>query len=96
MFSCRARGKAVLQVDGKGYNRGDLCRLGEELSRKVVPEKHLFIWPYSLNLSMGRGADAKFTADFMMQQVMVSEDRLAGRVFDRWFWRRQTFDEPVR
>ena len=55
-----------------------------------VPEKHWFVWP---EFDMGgRGnVNSRVISERMIQMGTVSEDRVVGRPYGHWFFRRQTF-----
>jgi hypothetical protein len=55
----------------------------------IVPEKHWLIWP-NLLASGGHGNVAQDTVSSAVQQMaLVPHSELAGKVYGRWFWRRQ-------
>jgi hypothetical protein len=56
--------------------------------RLVVPGKHWFIWP---DFDMGgRGnVNAAAISATLQRLALVSDERLIGKPFQHWFWRRQ-------
>ena len=54
----------------------------------VVPENHWFIWPeFAINM---HGQAAEIQANEMLARMgMVNAKDFVGRVFGRWFWRKQ-------
>jgi len=82
-----------LLVNNVVYPRAAYMPLSGEL---VVPENQLFVWPASVNLQVhGPGVENQATR-LLMQNAMVPERRFVGKPFDRWFWRRQNFNEPFQ
>jgi hypothetical protein len=55
----------------------------------VVPRNVWFIWPNSsMNIS-GPRANTAGAVELMLRTAMVDRDRILGRPFQHWFWRRQ-------
>ena len=55
----------------------------------MVPAKHWLIWP-NLLASGGHGMVAEGAVSSAVQQLaLVPHSELAGKVYERWFWRRQ-------
>ncbi len=54
----------------------------------VVPENHWFVWP-ELDIRTGGNVTEATISDAMLKLGVISPERVVGKPFNRWFWRRQ-------
>jgi hypothetical protein len=72
-------------INGTGFPR---AKRMPDSGVLVVPENHWFIWP-DFAINMG-GAAAEMQANQMLVRMgMVPTKEFAGKIFSRWFWRKQ-------
>ena len=76
-------GDGSFRVNGISHPSLPYMPAGGEL---VVPENHWFIWPEP---DISGHAGAGIVAEALLRQAVVSPGQVVGKLFKRWFWRRQ-------
>lgn len=62
--------------------------------KRMIHENELFVWPKLINLTRYSGAALRHHAEmeqrYAYANALVERSQYRGRLYQRWFWRRQT------